>query len=87
MTSTSVMNMVVAQTFPAPIRAVAVSTTYALALAIFGGTAQVIATSLIAWTGDSRSIAWAFGLASLLSIAAFVLIQRRPQREVQPRDC
>ena len=86
MTSTAVMNMVVAQAFPAPIRAVAVSTTYALALAIFGGTAQVIATSLIAWTGDSRSIAWAFGLASVLSIVAFVLIHRRPKPGVQPRN-
>lgn len=87
MTSTSVMNVVVAEAFPAPIRTVALSTTYALALAIFGGTAQVVATSLIAWTGDSRSIAWAFELGSLLSIVAFVLIQRRPRPAVQPRDC
>jgi MFS family permease len=79
MTSTAIMNMVVAQAFPLQIRAVAVSTTYAVALAIFGGTAQVIATGLIAWTGDTRSIAWAFGLASLLSIVTFIPLHRRPR--------
>jgi MFS family permease len=82
MASTALMNMVVAEAFPAGIRAVGVSTSYALALAVFGGTAQFIVTSVIAATGDPRSIAWAFIGASLLSIVAYLLIRRRPAAEV-----
>jgi MFS family permease len=79
MASTALLNMVVAEAFPAGIRAAAVSTTYALALAIFGGTAQLIVTSIIAITGDPKSIAWSFVGSSVLSIVAFLLIRRRSQ--------
>jgi MFS family permease len=75
MASTALMNMVVAQAFPPGIRAVGVSTTYALALAIFGGTAQFLVTSMLAATGDPRSIAWAFIGASLLSILAYLMVR------------
>jgi len=68
MASTALLNMVVAEAFPADIRAVGVSTTYALALSIFGGTAQFIVTGVIAITGDPRAIAWAFIGSSLLSM-------------------
>jgi MFS family permease len=82
MASTALMNMVVAQAFPPGIRAVGVSTTYALALAIFGGTAQFIVTSMLAATGDPRSIAWAFIGASLLSILAYLMVRPPPQAEL-----
>ena len=82
MASTALLNMVVAEAFPADIRAVGVSTTYALALSIFGGTAQFIVTGVIAITGDPRAIAWAFIGSSLLSIATYVLIRQRPNPDL-----
>jgi MFS family permease len=78
MASTALLNLVVAEAFPADIRAIGVSTTYALALAIFGGTAQFIITGIIAVTGDPRAVAWAFVGASLLSLVTYILIRRRP---------
>src|SRR3984893_6703534 len=76
MASTALLNMVVAEAFPAPVRAFAVSTTYAVGLAIFGGTAQFVATSVVAYTGDPRSIAGIFALATVMSLLAFLRIHR-----------
>jgi MFS family permease len=82
MASTALLNIVVAEAFPADIRAVGVSTTYALALAMFGGTAQFIVTGVIAIRGDPRAIAWAFIGSSLLSIVTYVLIRQRPNPDL-----
>jgi MFS transporter, MHS family, proline/betaine transporter len=68
--------MVVAEAFPPTVRAMAVSTTYAVGLAIFGGTAQFVATSVVAYTGDPRSIASIFVLATVMSLLAFLRIYR-----------
>ena len=76
MASTALLNMVVAEAFPATVRAFAVSTTYAVGLAIFGGTAQFVATSVVAYTGDPRSIAGIFALATVMSLLAFLRIHR-----------
>ena len=76
MASAALLNMVVAEAFPATVRAFAVSTTYAVGLAIFGGTAQFVATSVVAYTGDPRSIASIFVLATVMSLLAFLRIHR-----------
>jgi MFS family permease len=77
MSSTALLNMVVAEAFPPTIRAIAVSTTYAIGLAIFGGSAQFVATSVLAYTGDPRSIAVVFVLATFMSLVAYLSIHRR----------
>jgi MFS family permease len=77
MSCTALLNMVVAEAFPPTVRAIAVSTTYAVGLAIFGGSAQFVATSVLAYTGDARSIAVVFVLATLVSLAAYLSIHRR----------
>ena len=52
MACTALLNMVVAEALPPSVRAMAVSTTYAVGLAIFGGSAQFVATSVVAFTGE-----------------------------------
>ena len=77
MACTALLNMVVAEAFPSTVRAMAVSTTYAVGLAIFGGSAQFVATSVVAYTGDPRSIAGIFALATTMSLLAFLRIHRQ----------
>jgi benzylsuccinate CoA-transferase BbsE subunit len=50
------------------------STTYAGGLAIFGGSAQFVATSVVAYAGDPRSIAGIFALATAMSLLMFLRI-------------
>jgi len=77
MACTALLNMVVAEAFPPSVRAMAVSTTYAVGLAIFGGSAQFVATSVVAYTGDPRSIAGIFALATAMSLLMFLRIHRQ----------
>ena len=77
MACTALLNMVVAEAFPPTVRAMAVSTTYAVGLAIFGGSAQFVATSVVAYTGDPRSIAGIFVLATAMSLLMFLRIHRQ----------
>jgi MFS family permease len=77
MACTALLNMVVAEAFPPSVRAMAVSTTYAVGLAIFGGSAQFVATSVVAYTGDPRSIAGIFALATAMSLLMFFRIDRQ----------
>jgi len=77
MACTALLNMVVAEAFPPSVRAMAVSTTYAVGLAIFGGSAQFVATSVVAYTGDPRSIAGIFALATAMSLLAFLRMHRQ----------
>ncbi len=56
--------------FPAAVRTSGLSIAYALAVTIFGGTAQIVFTWIIGATGDKLSWVWyiiAMGLVSLLS--------------------
>jgi MFS family permease len=77
MACTALLNLVVAEAFPPTVRAMAVSTTYAVGLAIFGGSAQFVATSVVAYTGDPRSIASIFALATTMSLLMFFRIDRQ----------
>jgi predicted MFS family arabinose efflux permease len=83
MACTALLNMVVAEAFPPTVRAMAVSTTYAVGLALFGGSAQFLATSIVAYTGDARSIAGVFALATTISLLAFLRIHRRSSAAVR----
>ena len=83
MACTALLNMVVAEAFPPAVRAMAVSTTYAVGLALFGGSAQFVATSIVAYTGDARSIAGVFALATTISLLAFLRIHRQSSAAVR----
>jgi MFS family permease len=77
MACAALLNMVVAEAFPPTVRAMAVSTTYAVGLAMFGGSAQFVATSVVAYTGDARSIAGVFALATATSLLAYLRVHRQ----------
>ncbi|MEM8841962.1 MAG: MFS transporter [Pseudomonadota bacterium] len=63
-----------AEMFPANIRVTAVSAGYNLALAVFGGTAPMLATWLDGYTGDRTSFAWyVTGIGVMTLIGALLL--------------
>ncbi|MBS0316706.1 MAG: MFS transporter [Proteobacteria bacterium] len=57
----------ITELYPRPVRATSLSVVYSLGVAIFGGTAQVIATWLIKLTGSDLAPAWYMIVATLLS--------------------
>jgi MFS family permease len=69
---------------PARARAGAIGIVYALAIAIFGGTTQVVETLLIRWTGNPVAPAWymmgavIIALAGALSIPGVQRVHRTP---------
>jgi nitrate/nitrite transporter NarK len=67
--------------FPPAVRTAGLSFGYALAVAIFGGTAQVVFTWLISITGDPLSPFWYIVLLNLLTIAS---VWAMPNRWVMP---
>jgi len=56
--------------FPPEVRVSAVSLAYNITLAVFGGTAPMVAVWLIERTGDDLSFAWYLSGAALVSLAA-----------------
>ena len=76
----SVGTVLVLEAFPARMRASGRALSYALGVALFGGTAQFIMTGLIKWTGDPLSAGWYVAWASLVSFVAAVLFKERPVR-------
>lgn len=74
---TGVICAVLSEIFPTRIRYTALSVSYGLSVAIFGGFAALIATALIRWTGDPLAPAYYVifgGIASL--IATFFIVER-----------
>ncbi|PMS33388.1 MHS family proline/betaine transporter-like MFS transporter [Trinickia symbiotica] len=69
--------LLVLEALPARVRASGVATSYALGVALFGGTAQFIVTALIEWTGDPISAAWYVALACLVSFCALILFREQ----------
>jgi len=61
-------------------RAIGVSLSFSTAVSIFGGLAPLVATSLIAATGDSLSPSYYLIFTALLSLVALMAIQRRSRR-------
>jgi MHS family citrate/tricarballylate:H+ symporter-like MFS transporter len=69
-----------AQALPARVRAGSIGIVYALAIAIFGGTTQLIETLLIRWTGNPVAPGWyMMGAVTLALAGALVIPGRRPK--------
>jgi len=75
-----VLPSVLSDQFPVETRAIGVSLSFSTAVSIFGGLAPLVATSLIAATGDSLSPSYYLIFTALLSLVALMAIQRRSRR-------
>lgn len=62
--------------FPARVRYTGASISYNLAFTIFGGTAPLLATALIGWTGANIAPAW---YIVAVTVIAFVVLLRMPE--------
>jgi len=69
-----VVGIVMVELFKSDIRMSAISISFNLCFAIFGGTAPMIATWLIHTTHNNLSIAWYLSMASLISFIAILTI-------------
>ena len=79
-----VLPSLLSEQFPVEVRAIGVSFGFSIAVSIFGGLAPLIATGLIARTGDPLSPSYYLIFTALLSLAALVGIQSRRRRLTQP---
>jgi MFS transporter, MHS family, proline/betaine transporter len=75
-----VLPSLLSEQFPVETRAIGVSLSFSTAVSIFGGLAPLVATSLIAATGDSLSPSYYLIFTALLSLVALMAIQRRNRR-------
>jgi MHS family citrate/tricarballylate:H+ symporter-like MFS transporter len=71
------------EALPARIRAGALGIVYAVAIALFGGTTQIVVKALIEWTQSPLAPAFYMMAAILFGIAGALLI-REPRRQVPP---
>jgi MHS family proline/betaine transporter-like MFS transporter len=69
--------LLVLEALPARVRASGIAISHALHVALFGGTAQLIVTGLIRWTGNPMSAAWYVTLACSLSFGALMLFKEQ----------
>ncbi len=70
--------LLILEAFPLTVRASGLAISYALAVTLFGGTAQFIVTALIKWTGNPMAVAWYVTGACLLSVVSLVLFKEHP---------
>jgi MFS transporter, MHS family, proline/betaine transporter len=75
-----VLPSVLAEQFPVDSRAVGVSLSFSISVTIFGGFAPLVATWLIAETGDPLSPSYYLMATALLSVIALTVISRRTVR-------
>lgn len=75
-----VLPSVLSEQFPVATRAVGIAFSYSMSASIFGGFAPLVATWLIAQTGDPLSPAYYLMATALLSIIALMAIDRRALR-------
>ena len=78
-----VLPSLLSEQFPVEVRAIGVALSFSTAVSIFGGLAPLIATWLIAQTGDSLSPSYYLIVTALLSLVALIAIQRRAVRRDQ----
>jgi MFS family permease len=64
----------VAESVPPALRSGVLSTVYALAIAVFGGSAQVVEAALVKQTGSPLAPAWYLTVAALIGIVAIFLM-------------
>jgi len=74
---TSMGTLLILEAFPARVRVSGFAISHALAVTLFGGTAQFIITGLIKWTGDPLSAAWYVAPACLVSVFALLAFKER----------
>jgi len=79
-----VLPSLLSEQFPVEVRAIGVSFGFSLAVSIFGGLAPLVATWLIAKTGDPLSPSYYLIFAALLSLCALIAVQTRRRRMTQP---
>jgi len=75
-----VLPSLLSEQFPVDTRAIGVSLSFSTAVSIFGGLAPLIATWLIAQTGDPLSPSYYLIATALLSLGALLAIRRRSRR-------
>jgi MHS family proline/betaine transporter-like MFS transporter len=78
-----VLPSLLSEQFPVETRAIGVSLGFSTAVSIFGGLAPLVATWLIAATGDSLSPSYYLIFTALLSLFALMAIQSRSRRAAQ----
>lgn len=75
----------VVETLPKRIRGSAFATTYALTIAIFGGTTQWVVTWLIHVTGSPMALAWyVFGASAIGLAARWLILESAPVKTASP---
>jgi MHS family proline/betaine transporter-like MFS transporter len=79
-----VLPSLLSEQFPVEVRAIGVSFGFSMAVSIFGGLAPLVATWLIAKTGDPLSPSYYLIFAALLSLCALIAVQARRRRMTQP---
>ena len=79
-----VLPSLLSEQFPVEVRAIGVSLGFSTAVSIFGGLAPLVATWLIAVTGDPLSPSYYLIFTALLSLFALIAIQSRSRRVTQP---
>jgi MHS family proline/betaine transporter-like MFS transporter len=78
-----VLPSLMSEQFPVETRAIGVALSYSISVSIFGGLAPLVATWLIAQTGDPLSPSYYLIFTALLSLAALIAIQWRRRRATQ----
>ena len=74
---TGVISTILSEMFPTNVRYTALSVSYGFAVAIFGGFAPYIATSLVHWTGDPLAPSYYVMGAALVSGIAVLFVKER----------
>ena len=78
-----VLPSLLGEQFPVVTRAIGVALSFSTAVTIFGGFAPLVATWLIAVTGDPLSPSYYLIVTAAMSAAALAVIQERSARELQ----
>ncbi|HLY46266.1 MAG TPA: MFS transporter [Stellaceae bacterium] len=79
-----VLPSLMSEQFPVETRAIGVALSFSTAVSIFGGLAPLIATWLIAVTGDKLAPSYYLVFTAALSLIALIAIQRRASRVLVP---
>ena len=74
---TGANTLLVLEALPARVRASGLAISYAMGVALFGGTAQSVVTGLVKWTGDPMSAVWYIAPSCALSFCAAALFEER----------
>lgn len=74
---------VMSDLFPTSVRASGISLAYNIPIAVFGGSAPLIASALISGTGNISSPAWFFITTAVISLIAVCIISPRDYQRVE----